>query len=439
MDLEISEKYEPMFRWLNGDFPQVDTIIITGGRYSQKSFATGLFSCLAAKDYNHRILYTRYTLTSAEDSIIPEFSEKVDLLGAHSDFEITRDRIRGIRNDSKIVFKGIKTSAGNQTASLKSLKNFSIFLLEEAEEMPNFDDWDKVKKSIRALDVQNLSILVLNPTTSTHWIFEEFFEGRNVLEGFNGVNGNVMYINTSYLDMDRKYIPDSIYEDFEDKRKAYEEWIKLPIDLQDNSPLKKKAKYYKHVVMGGWLPKAEGVIFENWVTGEFQDTGYTVFGMDFGFSQDPTTLVKVSIDRSQKKIYLKEFLYKTKLSTTDIANELQTHCGFSYKIIADSAEPRLISEIASKGFNMHPAVKGQGSISAGIALMLDYDLIINPNSHNLIKELNNYQWHDKKSKTPVDAHNHLIDAARYAISDLMSAQQAPRGNLGGSMRGIRFR
>src|SRR5690606_15967616 len=187
MDLELSPKYEPLFGWLYGEFPKVDTVVITGGRYSQKSFATGLFSCVAAKDFNHRILYTRYTLTSAEDSIIPEFNEKIDLLGAYNDFEVTRDRIRGVHNKSKIAFKGIKTSAGNQTAALKSLKDFSIFLLEEAEEMPNFNDWDKVKKSIRALDVRNLSLLVLNPTTKAHWIYSEFFESRGINEGWNGV------------------------------------------------------------------------------------------------------------------------------------------------------------------------------------------------------------------------------------------------------------
>src|SRR5690606_16432933 len=146
MEIKLSEKYEPLFALLDGNFPQVDTVIITGGRYSQKSFAVGLAACVAAKDFNHRVLYTRYTLTSAEDSIIPEFGEKIDMLNAHEYFSITRDRIIGTHNISKIVFKGIKTSAGNQTASLKSLKDFSMFILEEAEEMPDFGDWDKVRK-----------------------------------------------------------------------------------------------------------------------------------------------------------------------------------------------------------------------------------------------------------------------------------------------------
>lgn len=433
MDLELSPKYEPLFEWLNGLHPEIDTVVITGGRYSQKSFATGVLSCVAAKDFNHRVLYTRYTLTSAEDSIIPEFNEKIDLLNAHRYFEVTRDRIKGVHNKSKIVFKGIKTSAGNQTAALKSLKDFSMFILEEAEEMPNFDDWDKVKKSIRALDVNNLNILVLNPVTKANWIFEEFFESRGIEEGWNGMHNNVMYIHTCYLDMARKYIPDSIWEDFEDKRLAYEAWIELPPDKRENSPLKKKAKYYKHVVLGGWLEKSEGVVFDNWQIGEFMDCGYTLFGADFGFSQDPSTLIKVSIDKKTKRIYMKELLYRPKMTTSDLYETMDKECRIK-QIIADSAEPRLIEELKRKGLNIKGAVKGQGSITAGIALMQDYELIVTSDSLNLIKELNNYSWNDKKSGVPIDAYNHLIDASRYAISELLNNVGQMRGSFATAIR-----
>lgn len=421
MELELSHKYEPLFRLLNGEFPQVDTVLITGGRFSQKSFGVGTWTCVAAKDYNHRVLYTRYTLTSAEDSIIPEFNEKIELLNAYNSFEVTRDRIRGIHNNSKIVFKGIRTSAGNQTASLKSLKDFSIFVVEEAEELPNFEDWDKVKKSIRVTDVRNLSILLLNPTSKIHWIYDEFYESRGVKDGFNGVVGNVMYIHTTYLDMPKKFIPQTIYDDFEDKRKAYEEWIKLPRDEQDNSPLKKKARYYKYTILGGWLEKSEGVIFENWQVGDFVETDNVIWGSDWGFSNDPTTLVKLSIDKSQNKIYLKEECYKTRMTTDDIATVMKRVCGAGL-VIGDSAEPRLIEELSRRGINIKPAVKGQGSIKEGIALLLEYDLIVSPDSVNLIKELNNYSWNDKKSETPIDAHNHLLDAIRYAATHALTTK-----------------
>lgn len=425
----LSNKYEPLFKWLScgGKDPlqKVHTVVITGGRYSQKSFAVGLASCVAAKDYNHRILYTRYTLTSAEDSIIPEFNEKIEILNCYQSFEVKKDRIAGVHNNSKIVFKGIKTSSGNQTANLKSLKDFSIFVLEEAEEMPDFDSWDKIKKSIRALDVRNLSILILNPTTKAHWVYTELFEGRGVQEGFNGIAGNVLYIHTSYKDMDRQFIPDSIYSDFEDKRIAYEYYQSLTKDqkLSCDAKIIKQANYYKHVVLGGWLDKSEGVVFDNWKLGEFREVSPVVYGQDYGFSVDPTTLVATSIDKAQKRIYLKELLYKPKMTTSDIAEANKAKAGEGL-IYADSAEPRLIEELIKLGCNIRPAVKGQGSVTAGIALLQDYELIVDPNSLNLVKELNNYVWNDKRSGTPVDAYNHIIDAARYSITPQLEPTRA---------------
>lgn len=426
--IHISLKYEPLFEWLSclKDNPlfTVDTVVITGGRYSQKSFAVGLFSCIAAKDYNHRVLYTRYTLSSAEDSIIPEFNEKIDILDCHHSFDITKDRIEGRFNQSKIVFKGIKTSAGNQTANLKSLKNFSMFILEEAEEMPSFQDWDKIKKSIRALDVRNLNILLLNPTTKENWIYKELYESVGIQEGFNGIKDNVLYIHAEYRDMDRQFIPDNIWVDFEDKRVAYEIYDKTEPSkrLTIDPKIIKKATYYKHIVKGGWLDKAEGVIYTNWSIGEFQEITVPVFGQDFGFSIDPTTLIKTSIDSRRKKIYVKECFCEPKLTTSDIADRNKYHAVDSL-IVADSAEPRLITEIQAKGLNIIEAVKGPGSISAGIAIIQDYELIVDPESINVIKELNNYVWNDKKSGTPIDLFNHCLDALRYAVQNQISANQ----------------
>jgi len=124
--------------------------------------------------------------------------------------------------------------------------------------------------------------------------------------------------------------------------------------------------------------------------------------------------------RQKKKIiYLKECVYKTGLSTNDIYHEYLREASFDGLITADSAEPRLISELSSLGLNIKPAIKGPGSITAGISAIQDYQLIIDPNSNNLIKELNNYVWHDKKSATPIDAYNHLLDAVRYVAYPLI--------------------
>jgi phage terminase large subunit len=168
-------------------------------------------------------------------------------------------------------------------------------------------------------------------------------------------------------------------------------------------------------MLGGWLSKAEGVIFNNWKIGQFQKVGVSVFGQDYGFAADPSTLVEVNIDSTNKQIYLKECFYLNGLTTTQIAELNLKHAGRDL-IVGDSAEPRLLSEIKSKGCNVVKAIKGQGSITYGISLLQDYDLIVDETSINLIKELNNYSWLEKKSKTPQDSWNHLIDAIRYSVS-----------------------
>ena len=102
------------------------------------------------------------------------------------------------------------------------------------------------------------------------------------------------------------------------------------------------------------------------------------------------------------------------MTTSEIYNLNQRYAG-DRLIIGDSAEPRLISEVKAKGNNIQGVKKGKDSIITGIALLQDYDLVIEENSTGLIKELNNYVWSDRKSKTPIDDYNHFIDALRYAV------------------------
>ena len=177
----------------------------------------------------------------------------------------------------------------------------------------------------------------------------------------------------------------------------------------------RRPEKYKHQILGGWLSKAEGVIFSNWEVGEFKRVGTSVYGQDFGFSVDPTTLVETNVDKANKKIYLMLHLYKPNLTTSQIHQVNEKVAGTSL-IIADSAEPRLIKELKQKGLNIIPAVKGQGSVTHGITILQDYDLVISPDSQELIKELNNYCWLERKSNTPIDDHNHALDAIRYAVT-----------------------
>lgn len=368
--------------------------ICTGGRGSGKSFSIGLLLCLLTVEPNHVILFTRYTLRSAGISIIPEFLEKIELLGWQDRFHITKDEIINKQSGSRILFRGIKTSSGDQTANLKSLQGVTTWVLDEAEELTDEETFDKIDLSVRAKGIQNRVILIMNPSTKEHWIYNRFFEMRGIQEGSNVTKGDTTYIHTTYLDN-----LDNLSESY--------------INQIENIRIRRPEKF-KHQILGGWLDKAEGVIFSNWTIGKFEQAAPSVFGQDFGFSADPTTLVETSIDKANKKIYIKLHYYKQALTTSQIA-ELNKRFAGSSLIVADSAEPRLITELSVSN-NIVPTIKGQGSVTYGIALLQDFDLIIDEGSTDLIKELNNYCWLEKKSSTPVDKYNHAIDALRYAVS-----------------------
>ena len=368
--------------------------IVTGGRGSGKSYAISTLLCLLTQQEGHVILFTRYTLRSAGVSIIPEFLEKIEFLGMEDVFHITKDEIINKQSGSRILFRGIKTSSGDQTANLKSLQGVTTWVLDEAEELTDEETFDKIDLSVRAKGIQNRVILIMNPSTKEHWIYNRFFEVRGIQEGSNVTKGDTTYIHTTYLDN-----LDNLSESY--------------INQIENIRTRRPEKF-KHQILGGWLDKAEGVIFSNWTIGKFQQVAPSVFGQDFGFSADPTTLVETSIDKANKKIYVKLHYYKQALTTSQIA-ELNKRFAGSSLIVADSAEPRLISELSVSNYIV-PTIKGQGSVTYGIALLQDFDLIIDEDSTDLIKELNNYCWLEKKSSTPVDKYNHAIDALRYAVS-----------------------
>ena len=367
---------------------------MSGGRGSGKSFSINALLALLTYEAGHTILFTRYTLSSAYISIIPEFIEKLELFGCLGDFHITKDEILNKRSGSKIIFRGIKTSSGDQTANLKSLTGITTWVVDEAEELTDEQKFDTIDLSVRQQGKANRVILILNPTTKEHFIYSRFFEDRGVNEGVNTTKENTTYIHTTYLD-NKENLSESYLEQIEQMK------IRRP-------------EKYKQQILGSWLNKAEGVIFNNWNVGEFKHIGTSVWGQDYGFASDENTLVETNIDTSNKIIYLKECFYLKALTTSQIA-ELNSRHAKGGLIIGDSAEPRLLHELKAKGCNVRASIKGQGSITYGISLLQDYDIVVSPDSINLIKELNNYRWLEKKSKTPIDAWNHIIDAVRYAV------------------------
>ena len=367
--------------------------VITGGRGSGKSFSLNLFLLLLTYEVGHVILFTRYTLTSANVSIIPEFLDKIESTGKSADFYITKDEIVNKTTGSKILFKGIKTSSGTQTASLKSLAGVTTWVLDEAEELTDESIFEKIDFSIRAKGIHNRVILILNPSTKEHFIYSKFFEGKGVDAGSNLVKGDTTYIHTTYLDN-----IDNLSNSF----------ISQVEDIKKRRPEK-----YKHQILGGWLEKAEGVVFTNWKFGEFNPNNLqTSCGMDFGFSVDPDTLTEVAIDKSKKKLYVKEHIYQNGIKTHELAPMILSKVGKKL-IIADSAEPRLIEDLKHLGVNVQKVKKG--TIESGVQRMQDFEIIVEPNSQNIARELNNYAYKDKGSQLYIDDYNHAIDGIRYNL------------------------
>lgn len=384
--LNLNEKYNNLFT------ADCRYFIITGGRGSGKSFAVTVFLTLLTMAKGFRVLFTRFTMISAHLSIIPEFLEKITLLGLDSIFNINKTEVINTSTKSDIIFRGIKTSAGNQTANLKSLQGVSTWVYDECEEEQDEDRFDTIDLSIRQKGIKNRIILILNPTTKEHWIYKRFFESKGVEGGFNGIKDDVCYIHSTYLD---------------NKDNLSESYLKQIEQIKKNNP-----KKYKHKILGGWLDKAEGVVFENWQYGEFNpDKLQTSCGMDFGFSVDPDTLTEVAIDKVKKIIYLKELIYKKGLKVDDLAKLIINKVG--NKLIISEVDPRLVADLKHRGCNIKQHKKGL--IETGVTLMQDYLIIVEPNSINIGKEFNNYVYADKGSKLYVDDWNHAIDGSRYNI------------------------
>lgn len=383
-------------------------ILITGGRGSGKSFNASTFierltfEMTPAEKIVHQILYTRYTMVSAGMSIIPEMMEKIELDGTTKYFKTTKTDIVNKMTKSRIMFRGIKTSSGNQTAKLKSIQGITTFVCDEAEEWTSEDEFDKIMLSIRKKGIQNRIIIIMNPCDSNHFIYKKYIENTHKLVEIDGVqiqistHPNVLHIHTTYLDNLENLSP---------------EFLKEVEDMKINNLEK-----YAHVVIGRWADVAEGAVFKKWgIVKEFPlECKKVGIGQDFGFTNDPSAAVRCGI--IDNRLYVDELFYETDMLSSAIANRLKP---FSMKVFADSQDPRLIQEIKNRGVNIYPVDKFPGSIKAGIDKIKDMEFFVTERSYNLITELRKYVWDKDKDgnyiNEPVDEYNHLMDAIRYYV------------------------
>lgn len=385
-------------------------ILITGGRGSGKSFNASTFierltfEKSEDRSFAHCILYTRYTMVSAHMSIIPEMLEKVELDGTNKYFRATKTDIINNRSKGAIMFRGIKTSSGNQTAKLKSIHGITTFVCDEAEEWTDESDFDKIMLSIRQKGIQNRIIIIMNPTDSNHFIYQKYIRDTHKLVEIDGVqvqistHPNVLHIHTTYLD-NIEHLSDEFLNEV---RRMKEENLEK----------------YAHTVIGRWSDVAEGAIYKKWGVVKRMPEGIQkiALGVDFGFTHDPTAIVMCGI--KDDALYLDELCYRTNMLSRDIIAVLKKYPDM--RVIADSADPRLIQEIANAGIRIYPVEKGAGSIIAGIEKIKEFKMFVTERSYNTMKELRNYVWDKDKDghyiNAPADGQaDHTCDAFRYYV------------------------
>lgn len=383
-------------------------ILITGGRGSGKSFNASTFIERLTFEMTpigkivHQILYTRYTMVSANMSIIPEMLEKVEMDGTGKYFKSTKTDIVNKMTKSRIMFRGIKTSSSNQTAKLKSIQGITTFVCDEGEEWTSEMEFEKIMLSIRKKGIQNRIIVIMNPCDSNHWVYKRFIEGSHKVVEIDGVqvqistHPNVLHIHTTYLDN-----LDNLSDEF----------LKEVEYMKANDPEK-----YAHVFIGRWADVAEGAVFKKWgIVEEFPiECKKVALASDWGFTNDPSTGVRCGI--VDNRLYVDELFYETGMLTNDIAKRLRP---WGLKVYGDSADPRLIQEIKNRGVNIYPVDKFPGSIKAGIDKIQEMELFVTKRSYHIQKELRNYVWDKDKDgnliNEPIDAWNHCIDPIRYYI------------------------
>lgn len=383
-------------------------ILITGGRGSGKSFNASTFierltfEMTEAEKIVHQVLYTRYTMVSAGMSIIPEMMEKIELDGTTKYFKTTKTDIVNKMTNSRIMFRGIKTSSGNQTAKLKSIQGITTFVCDEAEEWTNEEEFDKIMLSIRKKGIQNRIIIIMNPCDSNHFIYKKYIENTHKLVEIDGVqvqvstHPNVLHIHTTYFDNLENLSP---------------EFLREVQEMKEKNPEK-----YAHVVIGRWADVAEGAVFKKWgIVKEFPQWAKKVaIGQDFGYTTDVSAAVKCGI--VDNALYVDELCYQSGMLTNALVDKVRP---YGLKVFAESADPRLVDEIKLRGVNIYGVDKSGPSIKAGIDKILSMDLYVTERSYNLMKELRTYVWDKDKDgnyiNEPVDKDNHLMDAIRYYV------------------------
>lgn len=368
--------------------------LISGGRGSGKSTQiSALFLMKLMQPEYFRGVVARYTQRSISSSIYRDILDLIHAWGLTQHLKISGDEIVNIQNRNMILTHSMKISEGTTTARGKGLSNVTHLLIDEATEVPSEEEYIKLVDSFRHKGERRI-FLLFNPTHTGHWIHKRFYlpdsqPNPKWMED-HGFLHTTYHANAHNLDP-----------------KKVQEWERM----KDLDP-----EYYQHHIMGVWRQRGEGQVFTHWQWGRHLPDwdAETVYGLDFGFANDPSALIEVK--KRGNKLWIRELIYETGLTTEDLFHAMQrVGVPKNAQIVADAADPRSIETLRRLGYSgMRPCLKGPDSIRSGIDTIRSYEVYASSDSENLRIEYDNYHFRSGTDK-PVDMFNHLMDALRYCV------------------------
>ena len=374
--------------------------VIKGSRASKKSATTALWFIYHLMKYpKANLLAVRKVERTLRDSCYAQLKWAIHRLGVDDYFHCTKSplEITYKPTGQKILFRGMDDPL--KITSITVDKGALCWVwIEEAYEITDEDAFNRLDESIRGRLPDGLFhqiTLTFNPWNDRHWLKKRFFDEESPY---------ILAKTTNY--MCNEFLGES--------------------DLILFEEMKKNPKRYKVAGLGEW-GIVDGLVYENWEERAFdtaeiagRENTHSAFGLDFGYTNDPSALFCGLVDTKAREIYVFDEMYKKGLTNEMIYRKI-TRMGYSKEnITADSAEPKSIAQLRALGLTrIHAAKKGRDSILNGIQLIQDYKIVIHPRCVNFLTEIGNYTWDkdkfDNQVNKPIDDFNHLLDAMRYAM------------------------
>ncbi|MCQ2477633.1 MAG: PBSX family phage terminase large subunit [Clostridia bacterium] len=378
--------------------------VLKGGKASKKSTTTALNFIYRLMRYSgSNLLVVRQVMNTHRDSTFAQLKWAQEKLGVSHLWQNTVSPMEMTYTPTgqKILFRGFDDVLKLASTTV-STGYLNFVWVEEAFEIAREEDFDKLDLSVPRGDIpDNLykqTTLTFNPWNSEHWLKKRFFDKAS---------SDTATFSTNYL----------CNEFLDDTDRAVFERLK-----------RSNRRKYEVAGLGNW-GISEGLVFENWSVGEIntdiQDSykWKNFFGLDYGYTNDPTAFIAFKVNPVDKKIYIYDEFYKVRMLNCDIASEIKKR-GFSKeRIRADCAEPKSNDDLRRLGIaRIVPSVKGRDSILNGISKICEYEITVNPKCVNTVKELSSYIYSDSNKENgrplPKDCDNHLMDALRYAFEDV---------------------